>query len=130
MSTSRKPTPSFLRDTAAYLPVLRSHLEPSPILKALPTALQIFAHFQLLSLRIAEQAAEALDIQEELAAELEDESLPLSKWVKREALSREEGRRIKAWSGRDEGDIMFGLSLEVRKIVRVTYILSSTREAG
>lgn len=91
----------------SLLTALSIHLTPFPLLYALPSALQLFAHFQLVSERIKAEAARALR---------EDEKLRTTS----SALNEKERRRVERWAGRDAVDAMLGFSVEFRKHVSVT----------
>jgi hypothetical protein len=113
-STSRTSPPAGLTQIISSL---RDHLQPTPILSALPTTLQLFAHLQLVSTCIKREAATALRKQGDLLQRLAEEGVDEGEMISRGALNRAEGRNVRKWAKRDEGDVMMGLSMEYRKHV-------------
>jgi hypothetical protein len=113
MSTSPTSPPSL----DSVLTSLRHHLLPSPLLSSLPSALTLFAHLQLLSRVVRSQATEALRVHDDLVTRLAEEGVSAEDMLRRGILTRVERRRLKRWARRDEGDEMFGFSLEMRKHV-------------
>ncbi len=102
---------------STLLAALQTHLTPTPLLNALPTALQLFAHFQLVSERIKAEAARALTEHDELVRELELSGVAQGDQVAMGALKKEEGRRLRRLAARDEEETMLAFSLEFRKHV-------------
>ena len=99
------------------LSALRVHLTPTPLLNALPTALQIFAHFQLVSERIKDEARRALKEHEKLLRHLELFGSEEEDLVVMGALTKKEGKRLRSLAERDEGETILAFSLEFRKHV-------------
>ncbi|KAK4684630.1 hypothetical protein P7C73_g5540, partial [Tremellales sp. Uapishka_1] len=88
---------------AATLPTLynslEAHLLPTPILSSLPTALQLFADFQLVNKLLKSEAIRALH---EIASTKAD-------------ISDNDAKLLKKVSRRDSDDGMFGCSVEFRR---------------
>ncbi len=99
------------------LAALRAHLIPAPLLNALPTTLQTFAHFQLVSERIKAEAMRALVEHDALLKEMELSAVEVEDQVKMGVLSEKEGRRLKRLVQRDEEDRMLAFSMEFRRHV-------------
>ena len=113
----RRRDESSLTPLPVALEALRVHLLPSPLLNALPTALQVFAHFQLVNERIQAEAARALIRHDEVTLDLESRRTDLEDQVALGALSRSEGRRLKRMLNSKQSELMLAFSLEFRKHV-------------
>ena len=96
---------------------LQAHLIPTPLLNTLPTALQIFAHFQLVGERIKLEAARALEEHHETLKSMDDRAIRLQDQVAMGALNEKDGRRLNKLAKRDEEETMFAFSMEFRKHV-------------
>ncbi|KAK8861530.1 hypothetical protein IAR55_002352 [Kwoniella newhampshirensis] len=109
---------------ALLLEALRAHLLPSPIFPRLQSALEIYAHFQILSRQLRSEAHRAVMIQEEMLQELDAAGYDPIEQVRRGTLNEYDGQIIGNIGKRDGDDMMFGFSLEFRKYY-FAFLLSS-----
>lgn len=111
-------SPSSSKSPASYQTVLQAleeHLEPTPLLSTLPSALNLFAHLQLVSRQITRQAAKALNYHQDTLVKHKGDNERRPETIA--ALSEVDMKRLGKMKARDEGDVMFGLSLELRRRV-------------
>ena len=102
---------------STLIDALRAHLIPKPLLNALPTALQIFAHFQSVGERIKLEAARALREHYEMLRLMDRRAVNPQDQVTLGALDEQETRRLIELAKRDEKETMFALSMDFRKHV-------------
>lgn len=102
---------------SALLQSLRNHLVPTPLFNALPTTLQIFSHFQLVSERIQAEALRGLKEHDELTQEMEAWGIAEEDQVAMGALRPKEGRKLRRMTQRDNNETMLAFSLAFRKQV-------------
>ncbi|WWD16561.1 hypothetical protein CI109_100988 [Kwoniella shandongensis] len=117
-ATTSNPSPTLL------LEALRAHLLPTPIFPLFTETLNIFAHFQLLSARLKEEARRALTMHNDLLAEYDETGLSNDDIVEMGSLTVQEGVTVERISKRDEGDLMSAFSLGFRKYY-FAYLLST-----
>lgn len=92
------------------LEALQAHLQPKPYVAAFPNALNLFANFQLLSNRLADEAARALKLYDELEDELVGQEGIVDAWEHEAMMVR--------ISRRNKGDKLFEVSMKLRRHVR------------
>lgn len=85
---------------AEVLEALHAHLDPSPLVQLLPTALQLFSHVMLLSAAVGREAQSALELYE----------------AGRGALRAADVRLLNSCAGKEWG-VMYRLSLDMRRAV-------------
>ncbi|CAD6584779.1 MAG: hypothetical protein TREMPRED_003955 [Tremellales sp. Tagirdzhanova-0007] len=110
---------------STLIDALRAHLIPKPLLNALPTALQIFAHFQSVGERIKLEAARALREHYEMLRLMDRRAVNPQDQVTLGALDEQETRRLIELAKRDEKETMFALSMDFRKH-HIAILLSTT----
>lgn len=120
MATPPEPLQPTPQDV---LEALRLVLVPQPQLKKLPSALQFFAHLQLLSAQLRSEAIRALKAHKGLMVQLEEHGVvddqDVMDWG---VLTIREGEALEKVAGNKaefpREDIMMELSLEFRLLVR------------
>lgn len=113
---SASASPPSLSD---LLHTLRIHLGGSSVrLSNLPTILQIFAHFELLSRSIKSQAGRALEEHWRRKSDLLVSGVDEQDFEQYGCLSVEEEKQIAGFASRDEDGVMSKLSMMFRRHVR------------
>jgi len=112
----RAPVNASSASPSTLLHALKAHLLPTPCFSSLPTALTIFANFQLLSNKLQSHAHRVLQLDTQIRNDLLTRGIPETDLENEGTLSYKELKRIRRIARRDEG-FMYIFSSEIRKHV-------------